>query len=78
MENAVTITLANDPTNLGPDATRDDLSRWGENLRKALECEFGRSMHLVLGYGLRTTASDVEVDERIRQIESSDEWIQYL
>jgi len=83
---AIEITIDNDPLTIGPDATRADLETFGEALAEALAEEFGCETRCRLASVARSTAGATDgdydlaarVEERLHEIESSDEWIDIL
>jgi hypothetical protein len=74
----VTIRLSSDVSTLGPDADRDDLDRYGENLAELISEEFRVRVHVTYGTTLRTECDDDEILERIRNIEGGDMWLTLL
>ena len=83
----ISIIISNDHMRLGPDATRDDLVKYAENLSEDLSTEFNSRVIVRLGctdkYRIDKgdrPASDLEweVMARLKQIESGDEWLAYL
>jgi hypothetical protein len=78
--NAYTIYLDSDPACLGTESTEDDMDRYIENLTALLESEFDAEIVVrrqIGGWSWRCRDS-AEVDERIREIESGDEWISLI
>jgi hypothetical protein len=76
---ATTIYISNDYSNLGPEATREDLERYVENLREAVYERFGFDEVVVnLGTFWRTDSDDSDVREWLRELEAGDGWLVYL
>jgi hypothetical protein len=74
-----TIYLSNDVSKLGPDATREDLERYAENLREAAIERFGLDDVVVnIGTIWRTDSDDSDVLEWLRELEAGDGWLVYL
>lgn len=79
MAKTVTIECSTNPQLIGDAATRDDLYHYYANLTELLSREFGVQIHRVNGSSERTECRESEeIRERIREIESGDEWIQLL
>ena len=76
----IQVTISNDPTTLGPDATADDLQAYAAALESMLTSEFGARDYIVVRTGSveRSEATDADVERRVHEIESSDEWTQIL
>ncbi len=78
-ERTVTVRIPRDASRLGEAATVADLDRYAVNLKDVLEKEFDCNIHVrwasTSGY---TTSDDSEVQARIREIESTDQWITLL
>lgn len=62
---------------IGDDATSADVDGWLDNLAALIASEFGRDVSLQTGYtgGRGTYSRDEEVNARLREISSGDEWI---
>lgn len=74
----VNVTICSEPETLGAGKTMRDLIWYGNNLAKLLEKEFSCKIDLHLGSGLDSYSDDQAVRERVREIESTDEWKKLL
>jgi hypothetical protein len=72
----VTVTISNDPATLGSDATQRDIEQYAIKLAAYLNDDFeGLDISVKLDSVYRSTSTHQGVEERVREIESSDEWI---
>ena len=81
MTRAITIHYDRAQINLGDDATRDDVDAWLDNLAALIATEFSADVALVSGGcrgGYGEWCADEDVNERLREISSGDEWIALL
>lgn len=74
----VNITVCGDPATLGNYAIEQDVYAYANNLAKLVEHEFGCVVHIHLDSDANSTADNQSVRERIREIESTDEWRKLL
>lgn len=74
----VHVTICSDPETIGPEAGNSELFSYGNNLAKLLEREFSCRIHLHFGSDPESTSDDQKIRERIRAIETSDEWRKLL
>ena len=78
----IEITISSDPLSIGPSATTADLERFGAALASHLADEFGCRVRCRLASVIHSSAGSTDgeydlaarVAERLREIESGDEW----
>jgi len=71
--------FANDPSKLGSEATTSDLNDWIARVVEALEKEFDLTILWSVGSYERDHCLDnVEVNDRLNQINQTDEWVDFL
>jgi hypothetical protein len=74
----VTVKFERDLTAYGEEATKEDRSRWIDNISEEIARQFGVKVHQVL-HDFPTRCDDSqEVQEWLRGVMSGDEWTQYL
>lgn len=78
MANGVTVAISDDYSNLGHEATREDLERYAENLRAHLAERFDREVLVVVRSVMRATADDAEVREYVQELHAGDGWLGLL
>lgn len=74
----VNVTICSDPDTLGPGHDLADVVGYGAILCATIEKEFGCKTLLHFGSEERTLCDDPLVRQRIRAIESTDEWKKLL
>ena len=77
MKREITLQITNDPSFLGDEATSEDLDRYTANLSELIADEFDVKALVVESSGSRSCAcpDDCEIDRRLREITSGDEWL---
>jgi hypothetical protein len=65
---------------IGDDATTNDVDGWLDNLAALIAAEFEADVNLVTGYTGRygEFCHDDDVNDRLREISSGDEWLDLL
>ena len=74
----VNVTICSDAETIAPEASNAELFCYANNLAKLLEKEFNCTIHLHFGSNPGSEADDPLVSERIRAVESTDEWRKLL
>lgn len=82
MSNMITVYIDQDPSSLGPDATREDIDCYAENLAAHLSERFGIPIEVepTLGgerAGFKCLARD-DINEYMRELEAGDGWLALL